>query len=125
LRERSTDSRGLSQKWNFEPYKKIEQGLEMAKTNTSLHKKEGFGVPRGGYGTEIGCPPELTSLPENNPIVCDIDSSSSMGQQQSGFDDYDPYDPSFYQPTGASQAPPPLPQRGPILANSNSPAVAP
>ncbi|KAI8889061.1 carbohydrate-binding module family 13 protein [Backusella circina FSU 941] len=116
LRERSLDDGGLSQRWNFESYKKIEQGLDMASSSTPLHKKEGFGVPRGGYGAEIGCPPELTSLPENSPVVCDTDPTPTAGHQSASLDDYDPCE----LPTKSSQLPPPLPQNRPVPPSNNN-----
>ncbi|KAI8978005.1 hypothetical protein BDB01DRAFT_907646 [Pilobolus umbonatus] len=63
------ESDNLNQLWQFEPYQQFEGALNMATTSIPLHKKPEFGQPRLGYAAEIGVPPELTSIPENNKIA--------------------------------------------------------
>ncbi|KAI8971881.1 ricin B lectin domain-containing protein [Mycotypha africana] len=63
------DTDNLNQLWQLESYQKIEGALNMATTSVPLHKKEGFGQPRPGYGAEPGVPPELNKVPENNKIA--------------------------------------------------------
>ncbi|SAM08258.1 hypothetical protein [Absidia glauca] len=63
------DSDNLNQQWYLESYHNFESALNMATTSVSLHKKEGFGQPRLGYGAEIGIPPELKELPADTQIA--------------------------------------------------------
>ncbi|KAI8876976.1 carbohydrate-binding module family 13 protein [Backusella circina FSU 941] len=66
-KRKETDN--MNQQWQFEPYHQFKDALEMATTTVPLHKKEGFGQPRPGYAAEVGVPPELTKIPENNKIA--------------------------------------------------------
>ncbi|KAI9323283.1 hypothetical protein BX666DRAFT_39199 [Dichotomocladium elegans] len=59
----------LSQKWFIEPYHQFETSLNMAADVGPLHKRSNFGVPRLGYGAELGVPAELTALPPNIKVV--------------------------------------------------------
>ncbi|KAG1355714.1 hypothetical protein G6F62_002262 [Rhizopus arrhizus] len=63
------DSDNLNQLWHFEPYGQFEHTLNMATTSLPLHKKEGFGQPRPGYGAEVGVPEELKKLPEDIKVA--------------------------------------------------------
>ncbi|KAI8639957.1 hypothetical protein BD408DRAFT_434729 [Parasitella parasitica] len=63
------DTDNLNQLWQFEPYQQFENALNMAISNVPLHKKEGFCQPRPGYAAELGMPPELKTVPENNKIA--------------------------------------------------------
>ncbi|KAI8098523.1 ricin B lectin domain-containing protein [Halteromyces radiatus] len=63
------DTDNLNQQWYLEPYHNIESSLNMATKSIPLHKKEGFGQPRLGYGAEIGVPPELKHLPANIKVA--------------------------------------------------------
>ncbi|CAO3702775.1 unnamed protein product [Rhizopus stolonifer] len=63
------DSDNLNQQWHFEPYQQFEHTLNMATTSLPLHKKEGFGQPRLGYGAEVGIPEELKKLPDDIKVA--------------------------------------------------------
>ncbi|KAL0083942.1 hypothetical protein J3Q64DRAFT_1737442 [Phycomyces blakesleeanus] len=59
----------LDQLWHKESYGIFESSLIAVTASGPLHKKEGFGKPRLGYGAEVGVPPELKSLPEKSNIA--------------------------------------------------------
>ncbi|KAI8340559.1 ricin B lectin domain-containing protein [Chlamydoabsidia padenii] len=107
-KRKETDN--LNQQWYLEPYHDIESSLNMATKTISLHKKEGFGLPRLGYGAEVGIPPELTKLPDDIKVAGVIGSTSPTPSQPSHSDPYSPYpealEESRYQsPTSTYSAP--------------------
>ncbi|KAI7900590.1 ricin B lectin domain-containing protein [Cokeromyces recurvatus] len=108
-RRKATDN--LNQLWQFEPYHQFENALNMAATSMPLHKKEGFGQPRPGYGAEPGVPPELTQVPENNKIagVGNNPTSTSVNSGNSRVDPVLSQYGSFY---GGTPTAPPKPQPG-------------
>ncbi|KAI7862894.1 hypothetical protein BDF14DRAFT_1849396 [Spinellus fusiger] len=117
------DSDNLEQQWYPETYNTFEKSLVTAATAGQLHKKEGFGQPRLGYGAEIGVPPELKVLPANTNIAglgANIDSNPAPTPTQ----DVGSYNPSmpenlqgFYPPPTPSQVPTgPPPQADPLAA---------
>ncbi|KAI9243756.1 ricin B lectin domain-containing protein [Sporodiniella umbellata] len=63
------DEDNLNQQWHFESYQQFEHTLNMATTTQPLHKKEGFGQPRLGYGAEVGIPEELKKLPDDIKVA--------------------------------------------------------
>ncbi|KAI8075552.1 hypothetical protein BDF21DRAFT_423145 [Thamnidium elegans] len=103
------DTDNLNQLWQFEPYQLFESSLDLVTTTLPLHKKETFGQPRLGYAAEVGIPPELKAIPENNKIA-GVGKNASATPTSNAPVDNSRIDPSLAQYGsfygGSSTAPP-------------------
>ncbi|KAI8078052.1 ricin B lectin domain-containing protein [Gilbertella persicaria] len=119
------DTDNLNQLWQFEPYQQFEGALNLAATSLPLHKKEGFGQPRLGYGAEPGVPPELKQIPEHSKIAGvgnnTVPSSTTNGPGDSRHDPVLAQYGSFYGGTPTSP-PPAQPGHAPPLPPKNASA---
>lgn len=79
----------LNQLWYLEPYDQFAASLNLAADAGPLHKKPYFGQPRLGYGAEVGCPPELTKLPDNIKVVGVGDNAAATSSTPVNPSNYD------------------------------------
>lgn len=121
------DTDNLNQLWQFEPYQQFENALNMVTTAQPLHKKETFGQPSLGYAAEVGVPPELKAIPENNNIA-GVGKNASATPSSNGPVDNSRIDPalaqygSFY---GGTPTSPPAAQPGQKPSSSQYPPPPP
>ncbi|CAO3630718.1 unnamed protein product [Mucor hiemalis] len=117
------DTDNLNQLWQFEPYQQFENALNMVTTAQPLHKKDTFGQPSLGYAAEVGVPPELKAIPENNNIA-GVGKNASATPSSNGPVDNSRIDPalaqygSFY---GGTPTSPPAAQPGQKPVSSQYP----